>query len=344
MTLGKERTPLVRSLWVVAILLTATSIARAAGVDTVTVWFDDGRVLTAEVDQRTDEHRLWLRFSRPLITLASSTRWQKVVQASYNEKIYRADEFRTLALSLRDKAPSRSRVEELSTPGGNAVMDLEAGKTVAESGSRSRETSGLHQERPNSHESGYKNPSRRYPAGQTNQSQVVLRRPPNDRFPAPSPSPPRVQSLMLNVELANWDSDVEVDGLLLHIYPLNRDWVPVAIDGTLQIEVIGQKFARRRQPTRFFELARTSHRVRKQDFGPTHVATYRIPFRTVHPEFQLDVGTYGLVHARLGIPGQGSFEASVQTRLRTFDPVRDQLQLERGKRFFASERTRGAGP
>ena len=44
---------------------------------------------------------------------------------------------------------------------GNAVKDLEAGKTVAESHSRSRETSGLHQKRPNSHESGYKNPSRR---------------------------------------------------------------------------------------------------------------------------------------------------------------------------------------
>ena len=43
----------------------------------------------------------------------------------------------------------------------SAVKDLEAGKTVVQSRSRSRETSGLHPKRPNSHESGYKNPSRR---------------------------------------------------------------------------------------------------------------------------------------------------------------------------------------
>ncbi len=46
---------------------------------------------------------------------------------------------------------------------GNAVKDLEAGKTLAPSRSRSRETSGLHPKRPNSHESGYENPLRRYP-------------------------------------------------------------------------------------------------------------------------------------------------------------------------------------
>ena len=146
---------------------------------------------------------------------------------------------------------------------------------------------------------------------------------------------------MIDAELANWDSDVEVDGLLLHVYPLTENRISVPVDGSLQIEVLGQKFLRQRQPTNVFEVARTSHRVRKQDFGPTRGATYRIPFRTIHPEFQLDVGTYGMVHARLGVPGQGSFEASVHTRLRTFDPVRDQLQLQRGKRFFASERTRG---
>ena len=48
---------------------------------------------------------------------------------------------------------------------GNAVKDLEAGKTEAPSRNRSRETSGLHQKRPNSHESCYMNPSRRCAPG-----------------------------------------------------------------------------------------------------------------------------------------------------------------------------------
>jgi len=295
--IGPRGNFVVRSLGGVAILLTATSIVSADGVDTVTVWFDDGRVLTAELDQRSDEHRLWLRFSQPLITLASSARWQDVVQGSYHKKIYNADEFRTLALSLRDKAPSRSGVEEL--PAAEEPADL---------------------------------------------SQAVVGRPPKDRYVTQPLGPPRVRSLVIDAELANWDADVEMDGLLLHVYPLTEHRISVPVDGSLRIEVLGQRVLRQRQATKFFELARTSHRVRQQDFGPAHFATYRIPFRTVHPEFQPGVGTYGLVHARLGIPGQGSFEASVHTRLRTFDPVRDQLQLERGKRFFASERTRGAGP
>ncbi len=57
-----------------------------------------------------------------------------------------------------------AQVESISSPGitaaPNAVNDLEAEKAAAQSRSRSRETSGLHQERPNSHVSGYRNRSR----------------------------------------------------------------------------------------------------------------------------------------------------------------------------------------
>jgi hypothetical protein len=48
-----------------------------------------------------------------------------------------------------------------ATAGPDAVKDFEAGKTVSQLRNRSRETSGLHQIRLNSHESGYKNPSPR---------------------------------------------------------------------------------------------------------------------------------------------------------------------------------------
>ena len=73
----------------------------------------------------------------------------------------------------------------------NAAEDLEARKTVAPSRSRSRETSGLHPKRPNSHEFGYKNPSRRWLKGRKKMEfntdggrlHALRKRPPPTRLP-----------------------------------------------------------------------------------------------------------------------------------------------------------------
>jgi len=76
----------------ICIVAFATSTCTGADLDTVTVRLDDGRILTAEIHERTNPKRLWLRFTEPSITLISSVRWEKVVRASYQEQTYTPQE------------------------------------------------------------------------------------------------------------------------------------------------------------------------------------------------------------------------------------------------------------
>ena len=150
---------------------------------------------------------------------------------------------------------------------------------------------------------------------------------------------PRVRSLAIEAVVANWDADVEVDGLLVYVYPLDGTGAVVPARGTLQFDLTGQRdrVFRRWQP--FTTLGRWSRRVRREDFGADG-AVYRLPFQGVHPEFDLTVAPRGALHARLSVPGQGTFETTESmVRIRPYSAVRDELQLSTGRRFFPQERT-----
>ncbi len=72
-------------------------------------------------------------------------------------------------------------------------------------------------------------------------------------------------------------------------------------------------------------------------FGPAG-AIIKLPFQAPQPDFDLRLGPYGLVHARLSLPGNGSFEASQgMLRIRPYSAVRDQQQQLNGERFFDVE-------
>ena len=153
--------------------------------------------------------------------------------------------------------------------------------------------------------------------------------------------PRRVESLAIDVRVGEWDGDVDVDGLLLEIYPLDAsgEVVPVngAIEAILRCERTG--VVKLRRP--FNRLGRWTKRVRATDFGPRG-ASYRLPFQAVHPEFDLKWASYGAVHVRLSVPGQGVFERTESTvRIRPYSAVRDQLEQATGRRFFQGERTSG---
>lgn len=157
--------------------------------------------------------------------------------------------------------------------------------------------------------------------------------------PGEAPKAPRVRSLAIDAAVANWDADVEVDGLLVHVYPLDEAGAAVPIRGMLQFDLTGQRPTRFRQWQPFTTVGRWVRQVRPEDFGPRG-AVYRLPFQNVHPEFDLTVAPYGSLHARLSVPGQGTFETTQSTvRIRPYSAVRDHLQLSTGRRFFPQERT-----
>ena len=185
------------------------------------------------------------------------------------------------------------------------------------------------------------------------QSRISLRISASDPDPSPMVSqraadgpstvarPAKVSSLTVDATVANWDADVEVDGLLVHVYPLDADGRVIAVRGTLQIDLQGQAATTIIRRQSFSRLGHWTRPVRIEDFG-SGGAVYRLPFQRVNPEFDANLSAYGAVHVRLSVPGQGTFEATESTlRIRPYSALRDNLQQATGSRFFPHERTTG---
>lgn len=148
----------------------------------------------------------------------------------------------------------------------------------------------------------------------------------------------QIQSLEIEAYVANWDRDVATDGIELRVFPLNSQNRVTPISGSLNIKLFGRDLEETGIKDRFPQLNRWNQKIDARDFK-NGKAIYRLPFRNVHPDFDHNLGNNALVHVRLGVPGQGVFEASdALVRLRLPSRFRDQLQQERGTRYLAPER------
>lgn len=150
---------------------------------------------------------------------------------------------------------------------------------------------------------------------------------------------PRVRSLEVDAYLVNLDRDVEPDGLEVVIAALDEYGLPVRVNGSLYARLWGERIQPHGSLVQYEDVQRWTQRVRKADFSEEGIASYRLRFRTVNPEFDLGLHADALINVRLGVTGQGNYEASVPVQIRKFNPVRDRLQLTRGERFFPNELT-----
>jgi hypothetical protein len=162
--------------------------------------------------------------------------------------------------------------------------------------------------------------------------------------PAKSPiSQPRVTLVSFDARIANWDGDVETDGLLVDIYPISDDGFVVPTRGAVEVELFApQKRAFQDAPLSggdtLERVERWTRAINADDFGRGS-ARLKLPFGAVHPEFDLDWIGVGLVHVRLVVPGDGVFEDSVDgLRIRPYAPLRDRLEMNTGRRFVPTER------
>jgi hypothetical protein len=155
---------------------------------------------------------------------------------------------------------------------------------------------------------------------------------------------PRVAMVAFDASIANWDADVETDGVLIDVAPfdVNRRVVPVS--ATVEVEL----FAPQR---RTLDLApqsggdtlelveRWTRAITPDDFGPSGVRL-RLPFGAITPELQPNwtAWHYGLVHVRLSVPGHGVFDDTRDgIRIRPWAPNRDRLEMKTGQRFLGTE-------
>ncbi|HEX3869595.1 MAG TPA: hypothetical protein VHV77_04080, partial [Pirellulales bacterium] len=138
--------------------------------------------------------------------------------------------------------------------------------------------------------------------------------------------------------VANWNGSVETDGIVLRVMAYDKWGRTTPVDGTLDVELIGEGPGTTGMRRTFPVLGRWSRHVTPDTFtGDGNV--YRLDYQALHPEFNLRLGNYALIHATFAIPGHGTFEASANvTILRPYSPMRDRWQQFEYQRFFPNER------
>jgi hypothetical protein len=153
----------------------------------------------------------------------------------------------------------------------------------------------------------------------------------------------QVCSISIDSYIAHWHRTVEATGIVLHVFPLDGFGAMIPVDGTLDVELVAGVPYGSRLGVPLPVIGRWTLRVTPDMFGPAG-AVFKLPFQAVHPEFDLNVGPRGVVHATLNVPGNGSFEASdSMVRIRPYSEVRDQSQQLTGRRFFNVERVQRWG-
>lgn len=284
--------------------------AAAAAGETIAVGLASGRVFVGEVDSRTDSEQLWLRAERPGISICRPIRWERILLARLGDQELSAEELQSLSEALKSAPPEQ--------PEGGDPNSLPSPPAPRQDGSADIE-------------------------GRTRQPLP----PPKQWIPdtqmanyiqASRARDLQVRSINIDACVANWNQTVETDGIVVHLYPLDDQGYVVPVDGTLDVDLIAAVPAGAQLGVPFPQIGRWTVRVTPDQFGPSG-AMFKLPFQGAHPEFDLNIGPLGLVHARLNVPGNGSFETSrSMVRIRQYSAVRDENQQINGQRFFDVER------
>ncbi len=243
----------------------------------VSVETAEGRELVGEIDERTNEERLWIRREANQIVLTTSVPWASIVAAAVEGK---PAEVSTLAQTW----------QPLKNSGPSGIWSLA-------------------KEEPSE-----------------------FSRPPTK----PRPTSARIAALEIDAVLVNLDRDVEPDGFELVISALDVHGRAVPVRGTISARLVGERDEAHLGRIQFEELQRWSQPVVCADFQDG-MASYALRFRKVRPEWDWELIPYALLNVRLGVYGEGNFEASIPVMIRQFNPFRDQLQKYERSRFLRNE-------
>lgn len=158
------------------------------------------------------------------------------------------------------------------------------------------------------------------------------------------PPPSAVRSVAADVLADNWDADVEWDGLVVYILPLDRYGAVLPVHATVQVALYAPETRRfidapHERGLSIERIGQWTANITPADFGPRG-ARIELPFQALHPEFDLAVLPHGLVNVKLVVPGGGTFDTTADwVRLRPWSPIRDEHWLDRNRRFFPTEQT-----
>ena len=83
------------------------------------------------------------------------------------------------------------------------------------------------------------------------------------------PPTPRVVSLAIDARAGRWDENVEPDGLVVHVYPLDADGAIVPVRGTLNVDLKAERQDEHRLQEPFLDAGHWTQSVPLADFGPS---------------------------------------------------------------------------
>ena len=293
--------------WAVALALLPRAQAEpVTGPVTVTgpvvVTVKSGRTFTAEIDPRSDESKLVLRFTKESSTILRPIEWGAVTEIRREDEVLPIDAVRARAIADHAALPTVVKPKQIVLRGGSA--------------------------RSASPSSSVRAWPVRPAAGE-------------EELPGAAAIRGPVRSITADAYLANWDADVEADGLALSLGALDGDGYGAAVDGTLEVELIGERQPPYTRGNAFPVLARWTRQVTAAEIEAAggYYKT-RLEFQAVHPEYERWVSNHALVHVRFLVPGDGTFETSIDAvPMRRYSPVRERTEQAFGTRFLPNERT-----
>lgn len=177
-----------------------------------------------------------------------------------------------------------------------------------------------------------------------------------------APIDTNVSRLELFASVANWKNNSVSDGVQFRLNPMNFDGGTIPVDGMLTVRLIGRRHGTRDIRTsplrfgfwmdgsamseylplhdnqRYVEVGRWTERVRA-DLFTTQGYVSRLPFRSVPPERDTDLDIDAMIECRFNMSARPVLYAVTPIQLRTYNPVRDALQIERQTRLFPDEVT-----
>lgn len=284
----------LRALSFVMVATLACLASRHVSAGTVTIELQSGRTMTATIDPRTDEHRLWLRFESPSMTILRPIRWHDIAGFVIAGISYTAQQ--QVAAALEHAEPQTAAIHRLPLPASMPRQTADA--------------------------------PRREHRNMADLATEALS------------AAPRVTSVRAEAYLANWDADVEPDGLVVEVSPLASDGAAVRVDGTVEVELFAPRPPMPLARPRVARIGRWVRTFQPDDLGISGLV-FKLPFQAIDPSFDLEIAAHGLVHIRLNVPGHGTLETTLtDVRVRPYSALRDQLQQTEGRRFLPSERTR----
>ncbi|MDZ4657127.1 MAG: hypothetical protein SH868_06060 [Bythopirellula sp.] len=145
-------------------------------------------------------------------------------------------------------------------------------------------------------------------------------------------------SIEIEAGLINLDRTVELDGLLVALAVFDTHGVAVPVRGSLSARLIVQRTDQHTGRIGFQEFQRWSVPVVEKNFIDG-IAELPLRFRRASPDFDWELCSSAILNVRLGVTGQGNFEASLPVTIREVNPLRDEMQNLLGSRFYRDELT-----